>query len=97
MIDILRPCILNRSFVIEQELLLNSILIKSGRSSSSFQMYSTVGSCGRRVISASGIKFIIVSDFFIVEQVFLSPQVKRSVIISNKQVYTSCLTSCVTI
>ena len=29
-----------------------------------------------------------------VEQVFLSPQVKRSLIISNKLVYTSCLTSC---
>ena len=30
------------------------------------------------------------------EPVFLSPQVKRSVIISSKPVYTSCLTSCQT-
>ena len=29
-----------------------------------------------------------------VEQIFLSPQVKRSVIVSNKLVYRSCLTSC---
>ena len=31
-----------------------------------------------------------------VEQIFLSPQVKRSVIISNKLDYTRCLTSCQT-
>ena len=29
-----------------------------------------------------------------VEQIFLSPQVKRNVIISNKLEYTRCLTSC---
>ena len=29
-------------------------------------------------------------DFLIVEQIFLSPQVKRRVIINNKLVYTSC-------
>ena len=29
-----------------------------------------------------------------VEQIFLSPQVKKSVIISNKLVYTSCLMRC---
>ena len=28
-----------------------------------------------------------------VEQIFISPQVKRSVIINNKVVYTSCVTS----
>ena len=27
-------------------------------------------------------------------QIFFSPQVKRSLIVSNKLVYTSCLTSC---
>ena len=38
--------------------------------------------------------FIIFWDFLLVEQAFLSPQVKRSVIISNKLVYTSYRTSC---
>ena len=32
---------------------------------------------------------IIFSDFLIVVQIFLSPQVKRSVLITNKLVYTS--------
>ena len=36
--------------------------------------------------------FIIFRDFLMVEQI--SPQVKRSVIISNKLAYTSFLTSC---
>ena len=40
------------------------------------------------------IMFIIFWDFLMVEKIFLSPQVKRSVIISNKLVCTSCLTSC---
>ena len=40
------------------------------------------------------IKFIIFWDFLMVEQIFLSPQVKRNVIICNKLVYMSCLTSC---
>ena len=31
-----------------------------------------------------------------VEQILFSPQVKRSVVISNKLVYASCLTSCQT-
>ena len=34
---------------------------------------------------------IIFWDFLIVEQIFRSPQVKRSVIIGIKLVYTSCL------
>ena len=38
--------------------------------------------------------FIIFRDFLMVEQIFLSPQVKRSVIISNKLAYTSFLTNC---
>ena len=33
-------------------------------------------------------------DFLMIEKIFLSPQVRRSVIISNKLVYTKCLTSC---
>ena len=33
--------------------------------------------------------FMVFLDFLMVEQVFLSPQLKRSVIISNKLVYTS--------
>ena len=37
--------------------------------------------------------FIIFWDLLMVEQIFLSPQVKRSVIISNKLVYAICLTS----
>ena len=40
---------------------------------------------------------IIFWVFLMVEQIFLSPKVKRSMIISNKLVYTSCLTSCWTI
>ena len=35
-------------------------------------------------------------DFLMSEQIFLSPQVKRSVIISNELVCTTCLTSCQT-
>ena len=38
--------------------------------------------------------FIIFRDFFMVEQIFLSPQVKRSVINYNKMVYMSYLMSC---
>ena len=40
------------------------------------------------------IMFIIFWDILMVEQIFLSPQVKRRVIISSKLVYTSYLTSC---
>ena len=40
------------------------------------------------------IMFIKFWDFLMVEQTFLLPQVKQSVIFSNKLVYTSCLTSC---
>ena len=36
----------------------------------------------------------ILTHVLIFYQIFLSLQVKRSVIISNKMVYTSCLTSC---
>ena len=36
-------------------------------------------------------------DFLMVEQIFLSPQVKQSVIISTKLVLTSCLKSCRTL
>ena len=39
------------------------------------------------------IMFIIFRDFLKVEQIFLSPQVKRSVINSKKLVYTSCETT----
>ena len=39
----------------------------------------------------STIMFIIFRDFRMVEQIFLSAQVKRSVIFNNKLVYTSCL------
>ena len=38
------------------------------------------------------IMFVIISEFLIVEETFDLPQVKRSVIISNKLVYTSSLT-----
>ena len=38
--------------------------------------------------------FIIFWNFLIVKQIFLSPQVKQSVIISNKLVYTSLLSGC---
>ena len=39
----------------------------------------------------STIMFVIIREFLIVEQTFHLPQVKRSVIISNKLVYTSSL------
>ena len=38
--------------------------------------------------------FIIFLDFLMVEQIFLSPQVRRGVSISNKLIYTDCLMSC---
>ena len=37
---------------------------------------------------------IMFKMFLMVEQIFLLPKVKQSVIFSNKLVYTSCLTSC---
>ena len=40
------------------------------------------------------IMFINFLDLLMVDQIFISPHVKRSMIISNKLVYTSCLTSC---
>ena len=40
------------------------------------------------------IGFIIFSGFLMVGQIFLSTQVRWSVFINNKLVYTSCLTSC---
>ena len=41
------------------------------------------------------IMFIIFGDFLMVEeQIFPSPQVKRNMIISNKLLLMSCLTSC---
>ena len=50
---------------------------------------------GRRFrTSTCTIMFIIFWDFLMVAQIFLWPQVKRSVIISSKLVDTSCLTSC---
>ena len=45
-------------------------------------------------ISTVTIKLIIFWDFLMLEQIFFSPQAKQSVIISNKLVYTSCITSC---
>ena len=41
----------------------------------------------------SAIIFLMFRNFLMFDQVSFSPQ-KRSVIISNKLVYTSCLTSC---
>ena len=37
--------------------------------------------------------FIIFWHLLVVGKIFLSPQVKRSLIITNKLVYTSCLTN----
>ena len=42
----------------------------------------------------STIMFIIFWDFSMVDQILLLPQVKRSLIIWNKPVYTIYLTSC---
>ena len=38
--------------------------------------------------------FILCREFLMIEQIFLSLQVKRGVIVSNKLVYTSFLTRC---
>ena len=60
----------------------------------------TITKCLRQVLimpisedieTFSTIMFIIFRDFRMVEQIFLSAQVKRSVIFNNKLVYTSCL------
>ena len=45
---------------------------------------------GKSMEIKTGIMFIIFSDFLMVDHIFLSPQVKRIVIINNKMVYTSC-------
>ena len=37
--------------------------------------------------------FIIFWDILMVDKIFLTPQIKRGVIISNKLVYKSCRTS----
>ena len=37
--------------------------------------------------------FLIFWDFLVVKEILLSPQVKQSVIISNKVVCTNCVTS----
>ena len=42
------------------------------------------------------ILFMIFWDVLMVDQIFLSPEVKRSLIISNKLVCTSCQTNCQT-
>ena len=39
------------------------------------------------------VMFIIFGDFFMVEQIFFSTQVKRGMISSNKLEYMSCLKS----
>ena len=38
--------------------------------------------------------FLMFLDFLMVEQIFFSLQMKRTVIIRNTLVYTNCLTSC---
>ena len=45
---------------------------------------------------SASVMFIMFWDYLMVEQIFLSPQVKPSMSISNKLVYTSHLTSCQT-
>ena len=40
------------------------------------------------------LRLVIFCDFLIVEEILFSPQVKRSVVISNKLVYMRYLTRC---
>ena len=47
---------------------------------------------GRRLSATTMV--IILREFVMFDQIFLSSQVKWSLIISNKLVYTTCLTSC---
>ena len=53
----------------------------------------------RAITAESSVLHIAITTVIIFEksyQIFFSPQVKRGLIISNKLVYTSCLTSCQT-
>ena len=50
-----------------------------------------------RSLDIPTIMFLVFLDFLMVEQIFLSPQLKGSVNISNKLVYMSCLRSCLTL
>ena len=53
------------------------------------EILHTLGNC-----FTSTVMFIILRDFLLVEQIFLSTQVKRGVIVSNELAYTSYVTSC---
>ena len=44
-----------------------------------------------QIISRPTIMFLLFRDFFMVEQIFLSPQLKRNVIITNKMVIQNSL------
>ena len=71
--------LLKRFVKIFKNLLLESLL----------EILHTLGNCLK-----STVMFIILPDFLLVEQIFLSTQVKRSVIISNELACASCVTSC---
>ena len=56
-------------------------------------IFSGLVSFGWTCLQISTTIFILFWNFLMVEQIFLLPQMKRSVIISNTLRYTSCLTS----
>ena len=77
----------------------SSLFVLSRRNTLFGQICSKKQICQKKQILSSWnlaptIMFIMSWDLLIAEQIFLSPQVKRSIFISNKLVYKSYLTSC---
>ena len=79
-----------KAFVEKYNLLVHIILRKTWFL---FLKISEKGGEITKFLFNSAIMFIIFWHFLMVEQIFLSPQVKRSMIISNKLIYMNCLTS----
>ena len=79
-----------KEFVEKYNLLIHIILWKTWFL---FLKISEKGGELTKFLFNSTVMFIIFWDFLMVEQIFLSPQLKGSVIISNKLVYINCLTS----
>ena len=61
--------------------------------SKSFYFYVYIMDNAFNSLKQAKIYVILFLDFLMVDQIFLSIQVKQSVVISNKLIYTSCLTS----
>ena len=55
---------------------------------------NVINNTKKRILLTATTMVIILLEFLMFYQIFVSPQVKLGVVISNKLVYTSCLTSC---